>query len=69
MKICDQYTGVNCVNGSCPMANAEEYAERCMDVIRNCEECFFYKGCEDCAFSGTEYCDKDNKGVSDANLP
>ena len=56
-KICREYVGVSCVNGSCPKANAEEYAERGMYVVRNCDECIFYKGCEDCALFGTEYCD------------
>ena len=23
-----------------------------------CEECGYYKGCEDCALVGTEHCDK-----------
>jgi hypothetical protein len=47
-----------CVDGTCPKANAEEYEERCMDVISDCDDCFYYKGCEDCAFVGAEYCDK-----------
>ena len=33
MGRCKDYVGVACVDGSCPKANAEEYAERCMDVI------------------------------------
>lgn len=61
MKRCDDYVGVACVDGTCPKANADEYAERCMDVIANCKDCFYYKGCEDCALYGTEYCpNKDN---------
>lgn len=55
---CKNYVGVACINGSCPMALAEEYAECCMPIIKKCEKCLFYKGCEDCALSGTEYCDK-----------
>lgn len=55
MKRCRDYVGVACVDGSCPKANAEEYEEGCMDVISRCEDCFYYKGCEDCALSGTEY--------------
>ena len=62
MKRCRDYVGVSCVDGTCPRANAEKYAERCMDAISNCDDCFYYKGCEDCALNGTEYCDKnDNK--------
>lgn len=60
MKICMDYVGLACVDGSCPKANAEEYAERCMEVVKNCKECFMYKGCEDCALCGTEYCQKDS---------
>lgn len=55
---CKNYVGVACVDGSCPIANAEEYEERCMDVIKKCDDCFFYNGCEDCALADTEYCDK-----------
>lgn len=51
MKICKGYLGLACVDGSCPIANAEEYVERCMDVIKKCDDCPFYKGCEDCACS------------------
>lgn len=40
MKQCRNYVGVPCVNGSCPIANADEYEERCMDVIKKCEDCF-----------------------------
>ncbi len=56
MKRCKNYVGVACVDGSCPRADAEEYAERCMDVISSCNECIYYKGCEDCALAYTEYC-------------
>lgn len=56
MKRCKSYVGVACVNGLCPKANADEYAERCMDVISDCNDCFYYKGCEDCAFVDTGYC-------------
>ena len=60
MGRCKDYVWVACVDGSCPKANAEEYAERCMDVISDCDDCFYYKGCEDCALNGTEYCTKEN---------
>lgn len=56
MKVCRSYVGVSCVDGTCPKANAEEYAERCMDVITKCSECPSYEGCDDCALFGTEYC-------------
>ena len=38
MKVCSGYVGVACVDGSCPVANMEEYAERCMDVVKKCSE-------------------------------
>lgn len=56
MEICKQYVGLACIDGSCPIANADEYAERCMDVVRKCEDCHYYNGCEDCALHNTEYC-------------
>lgn len=57
-EFCKGYVGVACVDGSCPKANAEEYAERCINVIKDCKNCFYYRGCEDCAFLGMEYCEK-----------
>lgn len=48
--------GVACVDGSCPKANADEYAERDMDVVRNCKDCHYYEGCKDCALYHTNYC-------------
>ena len=58
MKQCEEYVGVACVDGSCPIANRDEYVERGYDVVTDCNECSFYEGCEDCALSGTEYCIK-----------
>lgn len=58
MKVCKGYCGIVCVDGSCPKANQEEYEERCMNVIKNCKDCPFYKGCEDCVFFDTQYCIK-----------
>lgn len=57
-QVCKGYCGVSCVDGSCPMANREEYAERGYDIVHNCDECHYYKGCEDCCFDGTEMCAK-----------
>ena len=56
MKICQGYVGLACVDGSCPKANAEEYEERCMDVVKNCNDCHYYKGCDDCALFNTAHC-------------
>lgn len=55
-NICERYCGVTCVDGSCPIANRDEYAERGYDVIRDCDECIYYAGCEDCAFAETDIC-------------
>lgn len=49
IKFCFDYFGHCCVNGSCPMAKQEEYAERCYDVVYSCKDCIHYGGCEDCA--------------------
>lgn len=61
MNICGGYTGVRCVDGSCPVANRDEYAERGYDIIRNCSECCYYEGCRGCIFSGTDLCEKNEK--------
>ena len=53
---CRNYVGVACVDGSCPSANREEYEERYMPVIKGCSDCFYYRGCVDCALSDTQYC-------------
>lgn len=58
--MCDKYTGVACVDGSCPMANREEYMEYGIPVINKCGECHLCKGCEDCAWKGTTHCGKEN---------
>ena len=55
-KRCRGYVGLACIDGSCPMANAEEYEERGMDVVKSCKDCHYYDGCNDCAFADTEYC-------------
>ena len=62
-KRCIHYVGVACVDGSCPMAKAEEYEERCMDVVTNCNECHYYEGCDDCYFYGTDYCEDYQEGL------
>ena len=58
IKRCKSYCGVSCIDGSCPRANFEEYAERGYDLVHNCNECYLYKGCEDCAFDGSDLCPK-----------
>ena len=58
-KRCKDYVGVACVNGTCPQARREEYEERGMFVPQKCDDCWMYRGCEDCALYGTEYCARD----------
>lgn len=53
---CDCYCGVSCVDGSCPIALADIYQEYGMDVVRSCDGCIFYRGCDDCAFAGSDLC-------------
>lgn len=64
-KRCRAYVGVACVDGTCPQAQREEYEERSMFVPESCEDCWMYKGCDDCALSGTEHCIKENGTFGD----
>lgn len=57
MEICSQYVGVTCVNGNCPNALAYDYSEYGYEPCK-CEECWHYKGCEDCCWKGREECVK-----------
>lgn len=57
-KYCRNYVGVACIDGTCPKANYAEYVEWDIPVIKSCRECYFYKGCEDCALAGTDYCEE-----------
>lgn len=64
-KICPAYLGLACIDGSCPIANRDEYAERGYYIVSDCSQCNFYKGCEDCYFAGTKDCLKFEKGGVD----
>lgn len=55
-EYCPDYVGVACVDGTCPIANREEYAMRDMPVFSSCRNCFYYEGCKDCMFSDTDDC-------------
>ena len=57
-KRCQHYCGVACIDGNCPIANIDEYAERGYDIIRDCNDCYFYEGCKDCCFEGMDVCPK-----------
>lgn len=52
-EFCTHYVGVACVDGTCAVSGDG-----------NCRYCIFYKGCVDCAFAGTEYCDN-QEGLQD----
>lgn len=54
--VCPGYCGISCVDGSCPVANMDEYIERGYDVVHDCDECHYYHGCSDCCFCDTEMC-------------
>lgn len=45
MKYCPNYTGVTCVNGSCPAIDGYGVP---------CEDCWFNSGCDDCYFCGED---------------
>lgn len=54
--ICPDYCCSSCVNGECPKANQEKYEEYGCDVIKDCGECGYYEGCDNCDFNNTENC-------------
>ena len=54
LKYCQHYCGISCVDGACPLANREEYEERCYDLPKHCRDCYRYLGCEDCYFASPE---------------
>lgn len=56
-NICANYCGITCVNGNCPVALADKYAEHGLDVIHSCNDCIYREGCDDCYFFGSEICD------------
>lgn len=53
---CKEYVGINCVDGTCPIALSDLYEEYCMDVVKSCKDCWYYKGCEDCLLYDTPEC-------------
>ena len=46
---CPGYLGISCTDGSCPIANIDEYIEYGCDAVWDCSDCHMYRGCEDCA--------------------
>lgn len=62
MKRCENYCGVTCVNGNCPKAlhnySMENDVSWDYDLPKNfsCNNCGYYKGCDDCCFYNTDLC-------------
>lgn len=52
--VCPDYTGVACVNGTCPIANRDTYIEYGVPVVWDCDKCNYYRGCDDCAWCDEE---------------
>lgn len=52
------YVGLRCIDGTCPMAWAEEYEERGMDVVRSCRDCPEIPSCASCYFQGDDTCER-----------
>jgi len=57
MKICPDYCGLHCVNGSCPKALYNDEYQLYVDIYGttkkpSCKNCGYYFGCEDCYFNG-----------------
>lgn len=57
---------VRCIDGTCPVANREEYVERGFDTVRNCYECPEEMSCETCYHKGSNCCPEE--GVKQAIL-
>lgn len=53
-RTCPNYLGVACIDGTCPKANADEYAERGYTVVHSCDECHYVEGCTDCYWADRE---------------
>lgn len=56
-RYCNNYCGVACVNGYCPVAQYRAYPEL-FESKPTCKDCFYYEGCEDCYFAETDMCVK-----------
>lgn len=58
---CHGYIGLACVTGSCPNAIEDEDGRK--HRIK-CKDCWFYKGCEDCAAPYYGCCIKQEKELN-----
>ena len=55
VKRCNGYSGLACVCGKCPIALFHE-APHLFERKPICRNCFYYLGCKDCCFKGTDLC-------------
>lgn len=63
---CKSYVGVACVDGSsCPVIWSDRYDTPASKLSVDCSNCFYNKGCEDCALAGTEHCTQIRKNTND----
>ena len=53
---------------SCPMILAEQFPEYGYEVMQGCDVCWFYDGCDGCAWEDTSVCIKNNEGCGDIGL-
>ena len=56
-KRCKDYCGVTCVGGHCPIALYNEDFTM-FERKPSCDDCPYYKGCEDCYLKGEDCCFK-----------
>ena len=56
-KRCKSYCGYACLNGSCPITMYRRHYKT-YERRPTCEDCLYYKGCEDCCFENTDMCPK-----------
>lgn len=58
-KTCDRFTSSHCVDGTCPIALAEENPWCHIDAPSSCKTCSHHNGtCDECIFENTIYCFK-----------
>lgn len=54
--MCKEYVGIACIDGSCPVANNEEYCRMGEDTVSSCADCWLHRGCEDCMREDCVFC-------------
>lgn len=56
---CKNYTGLACIDGTCPIANRDTYIEYGIPLVWSCDDCHCYNGCDDCYFCRNDKCEID----------